>query len=169
LVLRADGRKFLIDPARQVYWRAGMPDLYALPASERPVVTLMPRTQSETVAGLPATRSSIEITIPFAEAVNGMMVAGTPTKMPLKGDVWVTDSHARYATRPLRSIHGLALVGLDVAPLGQLVLRQVLRGPLFGDIELESIVIAVFEQDAPDTLFDVPAGYKEVPAPRIRR
>ena len=97
------------------------------------------------------------------------MVTGTPTNLPLHGEVWVTDSFAAYATGQLRSIHGLALMGLDVAPPGKLVLRQILRGPLFGEIELESIVIAKAEEDLPDTLFDVPAGCQEVPAPRIRR
>ena len=169
LVLRQDGRRLVLDPARQVYWRAGLPDLYTLPADDRPVVKQIPRTEAETIAGLPATRSSVEITIPFAEALNDMMVTGTPTYLPLHGDVWVTDSFARYATRQLRSIHGLAVMGLDVAPPGKLVLRQILRGPLFGETELESIVIAMAEEDMPDTLFDVPAGFKEVPAPRIRR
>ncbi len=169
LVLRADGNKFLIDPARRVYWRAGVPNLYALPASDRPVVKHAPGIGPEMVAGLPATGSSVEITIPFAEALNGMMVAGTPTEIPLTGEVWVTDSLAGYATPQLRSIHGLAVMGLDVAPLGRMVLRQVLRGPLFGDIELESIVIAIAEEDLPDTLFVVPTGFKEVPAPRITR
>ena len=169
LVLRADGGRFLVDPANQVYWRAGMPDLYSLGASNRPVITHTAQNSSEIIAGLPVTLSSVTIRIPFAEALNGMMVQGTPTNMPLNGKVWVTDSFPRYATRQLRAIHGLALMGLDVAPLGKLVLRQVLQGPLFGDIELESKVMAIAEEDLPDTLFIVPTGFKEVPAPRIRR
>ena len=169
LIQRADGSRIVLDPARQVFWRAAMPDAYALSAADRPVVTAEPQTRAETVTDLPALRSRVEISIPFPEARNGMMVTGTPTNLPLQGDLWVTDSFAAYASRQLRVIHGLAHLGLDLAPPGTLVLRNILRGPLFGETELESIVIAMTEEELPDTLFVVPGGFKEVPAPRIKR
>ena len=169
LIQRTNGSRIVLDPARQVYWRAPMPDVTSLPVRDRPVVTWSGSPTPDPVAGQPGMKSRVEISIPFPEARDGMLVTGTPTNLPLHGEIWVTDSFGAYATRQLRAIHGLALMGLDVAPDGTLVLRQVLRGPLFGDWEFESIVVAMIEEDLPDTLFVAPPGFKEVPAPRIRR
>ncbi len=169
LLLRQNGSRVIVDPAARTFWRSEMPDLYSLPATARPVVSHAARPETATVAGVPATGSRVEITIPFPEARNGLMVAGTPTDLPLSGEVWVTDRFASYGTRELRPIHGLALLGLDVAPIGKLVLRQVLRGPLFGNTEIESAVTSIAEEELPDTLFEVPADFKEVKGPRIRR
>jgi len=169
LLQRRDGGRVLVNTVDQTFWPAGMPDLYSLETADRPVVVQTPQGGLDLVAGIPAARSHLAITIPFREAREGTMVTGTPTDLPLEGEVWVTDRFASFATRELRSIHGLAWLGLDAAPLGTLVLRQTLRGPLFGDIELESVVIALGEEDVPDSSFDVPAGFTAVSPPRIRR
>jgi hypothetical protein len=45
------------------------------------------------------------------------------------------------------------------------MMRSVLRGDMFGDQEIESIVTAVGEITAPSALFEIPPGFTEVPAP----
>jgi len=156
LLQRRNGTRVLVNTVDQTFWPAGMPDAYALGEADRPVILHTPPT-------------GLEISIPFREARAGMMVTGTPTDLRLKGDVWLTDKFASYSTPELRPIHGLPLLGFDVAPIGTLATRLILLGPLFGDIELESVVTAIGEEDLPDSLFDVPAGFKQIRAPRIRR
>jgi hypothetical protein len=170
LLQRANGSRVMLDPATRTYWRVSMPNLYGLGAARRPVVTRTPVTESAAiVAGIEAAAAAVEITIPFAEARAGMMVSGTPTELPLMGEVWTTGRFPGYLTNRLRPIFGLAFLGLDVAPPGHLVLRQVLRGPLFGDVELESVVTTLSEEEVPDTLFEVPPDYTLVSPPRIGR
>ena len=56
-------------------------------------------------------------------------------------------------------------MGLEKLVQGGIVLRQVMR---FSGVQLESVVTAISEEDAPATLFTIPADYKEVPAPQIK-
>ena len=127
----------------------------------------IPSDETKPIAGIAATRTTVDIVIPFPEAAAGEMVSGTPTELPLSGETWVTGSLAKYLTPELRPFVGMGFIGLDAVASGQFILRQILRGPTFGDIELESTVTSVVEEELPASTFEVPPGFKEVPAPMV--
>lgn len=167
LIRQADGVMVVLNPADRTFWKLTIPDWYGLPAGRKPIVTRTVSNETGTVAGVRAEHSSVQIRIPFPEATTGALVLGTPRELPLIGDVWVTGAVARYITPTLRNVIGLATFGFDVVPEGGFVMRQLLRGPMLGDLEIESRVISLVEEDVPDALFQIPAGYKEIPPPPI--
>lgn len=167
LIRLADGVMVVLNPADQTYWKVTLTDWYGLPAGRKPVVTRSSTNEPGTVAGVRAEHSTVQIRIPFPEAMASALVFGTPRELPLSGDVWVTEGFSGYRTPALRTVIGLSTLGFDVVPERGFVMRQLLRGPMFGDLELESRVTSIVEEDLPSTLFEIPAGYKEVPAPRI--
>jgi len=169
LLQQANGNLVMLDPTHRTYWNANMPNLYGLSRSRRPTVTLTPVDEPMLVAGVPATKADVDIVIPFVEAQRGEMVSGTPTELPLHGEVWTTNRYGEYWVPRLRPILGLPVLGLDVAPARYLVLRQVLRGPLFGEFELESVVTAISEEEIAPTLFAIPEGFAQVAPPRAGR
>lgn len=167
LIRNAEGLTMVLSPADRTYWKLTLTDWYGLPPARKPAVTSTPTGETGIVAGVRSERSAVRIRIPFPEATTGHLVLGTPAELPLQGDIWVTNQFARYATPDLRSVIGLATFGFDVAPDAGFVMRQRLRGAMFGGLELESSVTSIAEEDVPDALFEVPAGYKEIPRPRI--
>jgi len=170
VLLPASGNRiFMINPATKTYWRVNMPNLYTIGQSRRPVVTLTPVDEPALVAGVAVTKADVHISIPFVEAQRGEMVSGTPTELPLSGEVWSTDRYAEHWLPRLRPILGLPILGFNVAPARNFVLRQILRGPLFGDYELESVVTAIAEEELPEMLFQIPEGFTLVPTPRPGR
>jgi hypothetical protein len=166
LLQRRNGTRVMFNPADRTWWRVAVPTLSALSARRRPIVTLTPSIETGTTAGPAATRTRVDIVIPFPEAQAGEMVSGTPTELPLNGEIWVTSSLAKYVTPELQTFLGMGFLGVNAAPAGQFVLRQILRGPTFGEMELESIVTSVAEEALPASTFEVPQGFKEVTAPQ---
>jgi hypothetical protein len=81
--------------------------------------------------------------------------------------MWVADqvtsaSNLAGALNPL-----LTLFGLDkLAPTG-LVVRQIVRSAIFPAYEVEMVATDIGEEPAPAELFQVPADYREVPAPQV--
>jgi len=167
LLQRRNGTRVMFSPTDRTWWRVAVPNLYAISERRRAQVTLTLSSGTDTIAGIAATRATVDIVIPFAEAQAGQMVSGTPTELPLNGESWVTGSLAKYVTPELRAFLGMGFLGFDAVPSGQFVLRQILRGPTFGEMELESVVTSVAEEELPASTFEVPPGFKEVSAPAI--
>lgn len=165
LLRLADGTTVLLDPTTKTYWKLTVFDLASLPPSWRAEVKRQPSGEFETLAGVRAERASLQVRIPFALAASGETVSGTPTELNLSGEVWTTDRYKQYLTPGLRPIMGLAVIGLETVGEGGFVLRQVLHGAMLGDSELESRVTSLSEEALPESLFAIPPGYKEVPAP----
>jgi hypothetical protein len=46
-----------------------------------------------------------------------------------------------------------------------IIMRQILRGTMFGNQQLETVVTKIDEQPAPAGAFEIPPDYKEIPAP----
>ncbi len=169
LLQRRNGTRVMFNPADRTWWRVAVPNLFEISERRRAVVKRTPSTdpgETRTIAGIAATRAALDVVIPFPEAQAGEMVSGTPKELPLNGEAWVTSSLAKYATTEVRTVLGLGFLGFDAVPAGQFVLRQILRGPTFGDMELESIVTSLSEEEVPASMFEVPAGFTEVAGPR---
>jgi len=105
-------------------------------------------------------------------------IIGLPANMPkefvINADKWITfqfDDKYHSMLSVAGRMMGLSSpsgAGSDKNSGAGFVMRQILRGSMFGDQEVEMVVTKIAE--APDSKdgWTVPAGFKEVPAPAGR-
>jgi hypothetical protein len=103
--------------------------------------------------------------IPIPAAVRANLPPDFPTAILMNGDTCVTtDQFTKYvelaAKSPVNDL--MSNLGLKEVMQGGIAMRQTVR---FGTLELLSTVTRIGEEDVPASAFEVPAGYKEVPAP----
>jgi len=183
VIMRADGTSVGFDPKAQTWWKvdAGRdnPQLAAMLAQMTPEVTTKRTGEFATVAGLKAERVSVAMTMPIpmppgADQVPPEVLAMMPKEITVEADVWVADAHAKYAKAFTRMLaqSPMGAMGIDrmMSGLDGFTVRNVMRMSVLAGYELETVVTQVAEEDVPDSVFDVPAGFKEVPmpTPRIR-
>ena len=92
-----------------------------------------------------------------------------PKEIRVDGDSWVANAHTKY-TKTMTKVLAqgpMAGIGLDklLNDSQGLSVRQVMRMSILPGYELETLVTKIVEEDVPDSVFDVPAGYKEIPMP----
>ena len=151
VLVRPDGSIVGFDPATKTFWKSPPPDAGGFQAKTR-------RTgEFSTLAGERVERVSFQINLPLGSAVK------TTSPITLEGDAWVAERFKKYSSAKFSGMTG-ALSLFQLADLG-LSLRQVIRGQILGDREIEALVSKVAEEAVAASLFDVPAGFKEVPGP----
>lgn len=169
-LMQPDGTAVIINPKDQTYWKMAIPAAGAAlqAAGIKPVVETARTGEVETVAGAKCERSTftMKVDLPIPEAARKSLGADFPSSIDIAGDTCATtDQFQSYAARS-QATGLLAAMGLGNIGQGGIVLRQTLR---LGGVELRSVVTEIAEQpDAPE-LFEVPSGYKEVPAPAPSR
>ncbi len=164
-LMRPDGSMVVLNPADKTYWRMGKPDLSAImKGSGGPQVTVHWTGEYATVAGLRSQRAVVSVQVPLPVPAGMAMPAGVPAVMAISGDVWLTDQYRTYA-KITAGLVGASGLGLEKLAADGFLTRSVLRGEVFGDQEIESVVTNVAEVTVPASTFDVPAGYTEVPPP----
>jgi hypothetical protein len=110
----------------------------------------------QTIAGVRAERITFDWSIEFS---------GASTPMKMNGDLWVADRYKQYAPLAVRTNLSLAPFGMTSLLSEGVVLKSILRSPTFGGKEIETIVTSITEAPAPAGALEIPAGYKQVPAP----
>ena len=152
MLQRPDGSIVVLVPAARTYWKVGAADMGAIKATTK-------RTgEYSTISGERVERVTFRFEVPIgADATS----AGVPP-IAIEGDAWIAEKYRRYTAVTAKTAPGLGLA--ELAQMG-LSIRQVMRSPIFGDKEIESVVTRIVEEAAPAALFQVPADYKEVPAP----
>jgi hypothetical protein len=161
----ANGDMVVLNPAEKSYWKMSRPDSTMVPGMA-PAVKVERTSTVETILGVRTERAVIDIRVPVPVSP-GMAMPGMPTEVAITGEAWLADEYSKYAT----SASSLgALVGTtgggSLANLG-FPMRSVLRGDVFAGQEIESVVTSISETPAPDGAFDIPAGFTEMPPPRI--
>jgi hypothetical protein len=164
-LVRPDGSMVVMNPIEKSYWKMAKPELGMILPGLTPQVTTKKTGTTAAVAGLPAEQVDIEVKIPLPAGATASLPAGFPTEFVLSGEMWVTTQFKDYAKQAASAVTGVASLGLDKIVSEGLLLRSVIRGALFGDQELESIVTKIGEEAADAALFEIPEGYKEVPPP----
>ncbi len=162
-LLQADGSMIVLDPASRTYWKMAKPDFSAL-SGAGPAVTITRTGTSDVVAGVRAERATFEIRMPLPVPPGTQLPPGLPTEIRMSGDAWVAPQYKQYS-RLAAGLLGANAFGAETLAAEGLMLRSVLRGELLGDQELESVVTTITETSVPASVFEVPAGYTEVPAP----
>ena len=151
VLVRPDGSMIGIDPTSKTYWR--------MPASETGAISAKTRRTGDfsTVGGERVERVTFQFDLPLGGAVK------TPSPIVLDGEAWVAERFKKYTSAKFSGMTG-ALSLFQLADLG-LSMRQVIRGSIFGEREIEVMVSNVSEAPAAASLFEVPAGFKEVAGP----
>ncbi len=178
VVQRPDGTSVGFDPKTQTWWK--MVDPMADPKAVEMLAQVKPEVASKrtgefaTIAGLKAEQVSLTMQMavplpPEAAQLPPQLLAMIPKEIQVDGRVWMVKEYSKYAPGMTKAfVQGpLATIGLDkrVNDLQGLMVRLVMKVSLLAGWELETVVSKVIEEDVPDTAFDVPAGFKEVPMP----
>jgi hypothetical protein len=178
VVQRLDGTSVGFDPKTQTWWKMvdplSDPKTVQMLASAKPEVITKRTGEFATVAGLKAEHVSLAMQMalplpPEAAQLPPQLLAMIPKEIRADGHVWVSQTHAKYAKGMTKAfVQGpLLTIGLDkpMNDLQGLVVRFVMTVSLLSGWELETLASTVVEEDVPDSVFDVPAGYKEIPMP----
>lgn len=163
-ILLRIGSAVVINPQDQTYW--------TLPGVPGGTLALMDpqmvskRTGEFTmVAGLRAERSAYSVTLNLPLPANVQLPL--PKTLTMDGEMWVTNEYKTYAST-LADVTTVAVPGISVGIFGGsaegLIVRQITRSALLG-FEIEYTVSDIVEGPAASDLFQVPAGYREVPPP----
>jgi hypothetical protein len=177
-VTRADGTAFGYDSKARTWWKVEIggadAEMTAMLAQMKPEVTTKRTGEFTTVAGLRAERVSLLMVmpIPLPDGVDQLppeLLAMIPKEIRMEGDSWLSDAHAKYTKGMARVLSQgpLASMGLDkmMGGIEGLSVRQVMRMSMLAGYELETLMLKVAEEDVPDSVFDMPTGYKEIPMP----
>jgi hypothetical protein len=167
MLIKADGSMYVINPADKTYWKSAVPDLSQMFPTP-PTITTKATQESATIAGVKADKVEVELKLPIPIPPGVTPPPGMATDLVFTQELWTTKAFDKYKT-PLalmgKSQGMMALGGDKIASLG-FALKTVMRGPMYGDQEIEVVVTKIGEEAAPADAFEIPAGFKEVP-PRI--
>jgi len=158
-LLRPGGGMIVLDPAQRTYWRMDRPDMDGLIPT--PAVTVVRTGEMATIAGIRSERVTLEIRVPLPA---GQLPAGLPAEVVIAGEAWLAEQYQAFARQSIE-IAGLSSIGLEQLAAGGLPMRSILRGEMFGDRQIESVVTAISEAPAPASTFEIPSGYTEVAPP----
>lgn len=180
ILMRTDGTSVGCDPKAGTWWKmpglADMPaDVAGLMAQMTPTVTMKKSGQFETVAGLRAERVATTMVMPIplppeAASAPPELLAMIPREIRMDGDMWVSDRFRQYGKAMAKALAGgpMSQMGFDklMGDVDGLMVKQIMRMSLLPGHEMETLVLSVVEEDTPDSIFDLPAGLKEVPMPQ---
>jgi hypothetical protein len=166
-IAKPDGTLYVMDPQNKTYWKSTIDAASAQmkAAGMTPEVTAKKTGQTDTVAGIPCDVVSFDwkMTLPIPEQARASLPPDFPTALTMTGDSCTTSEYAKYAAMVTRGAGGmLASMGLDKVAQGGLIIRQSMQ--MMG-YEMKSVVTKISEENVDGALFDVPADFKEVPAP----
>jgi hypothetical protein len=166
-IAKPDGTLYVLDPQNKTYWKtttdAASAQMKA--AGIAPEVTAKKTGQTETVAGIKCDVVAFDwkMALPIPEQARASLPPDFPSALTMTGDSCTTSEFSKYAAIVARGAGGmLASMGLDKVAQGGLIVRQSMQ--IMG-YEMKSVVTKIVEEPVDQGFFDVPADYKEVPAP----
>ena len=178
VIQRLDGTSVGYDAKTQTWWKMvdplQDPKAVEMLSKVKPEVVTKRSGEFATVAGLKAEKVSVAMQMalplpPEAAQLPPQLLAMIPKEIKADGSVWVADAFPKYKTAMTKAfVTGpLSTIGLEksVNDLQGLILRFVMSLSLAAGWELETVASKVSEEDVPDSVFDLPAGYKEIPMP----
>lgn len=168
--------EFGYDPAAQTFWKQP-PRLRADELSE--VVTTKPdikvdRTgRFETIDGMRAERVTTTMTMPMPKDAAAAPIPDLPPNLVVTMDAWVTDAWKIPGDGKVPLLDQKLFAELGIAHVAQLTdnrfpVRLAVRMNLITGIEMVVTIKNVAQTQVPDSVFEIPAGFKEVPPPSGR-
>jgi hypothetical protein len=163
MIVTPDGTITVLNPTERTYWKMAKPA--GLGAKAIAPVVKVDRTGSyETIAGVRSERAAIDIRVPLP-LPPGTQMPGLPSEVTITGETWLADEYKKYAAMSAGVSSMMGSLGPDAFAAAGFPMRSIMRSELFGSQEIESVVTSISETAAPAGAFEVPAGFKEVPAP----
>ena len=166
---RPDGTLIVMNPKSKTYWKISAQSAIAsmqaagIPAPE---VTAKRTEQFETVAGVRCGVITFDwkMALPIPEAARASLPPDFPAAITMKGDSCTsTDRYQQYAEMVSKTASAMmTAMGFDKIAQGGFVLRQTMQMMGF---EMRATVTQIGEEAAPESVFEIPADYKEVAAP----
>lgn len=168
VVLRPpNGDIVVLNQAERTYWKLSFLGTADILSQLNPQVTSTRTGEFTTIAGAKAERLTFGVTMNVPVPPGLQLPADFPTTLNASGEIWVADQVASASTLAGALNPLLSLFGLDkLAPNG-LVVRQIVRSPIFAAYEVEMVATEIGEESAQPDLFQIPAEYREVPAPQL--
>ena len=164
LLLRG-GSIAVLNPQDMTYWN--LSDVQSGAGLQlTPKVTTVRTGQFAMVAGLRAERSTFTMSIDLPIPANMALPPDIPRTITMEGEIWIADQFKEYAAVMAAAGNAMAAgLGIGALPQDGLVVRQITRNALLG-YEIEITLSDI--QNIPDApaLFQIPAGFREVPVPR---
>jgi hypothetical protein len=174
VTLFRDGQQFGMDPPRKTFWKTRVFSEAELKeiAAGQPDVKVTRTGEFETIDGMRAQRVTTVIVLKMPGEAMGSNIAGLPAEPALTFDAWVTDAVALPAgfvplvDRSLLAELGIAQVNNFTD--NKFLLRAVARLNLVPDFEIVMTVRDLSKDPVPGSLFEIPAGFREI-APPVNR
>jgi hypothetical protein len=165
-----DGQQYGIDPAARTFWKERPltdADVREM-AAGKPEVKVDRTGEVRTIDGMRAERVTTTINLKDLQAT-----FSSPDQPALTIDVWVTDA-VKMPDGWIPMIDRKLLAALGIAGLSDVtdkkfMLRGVVKMNVLAGLELTMTAKDIATEDVPDTVFEIPAGYKEVAPPSVRR
>jgi hypothetical protein len=175
ITLYRDGARFGIDPSARTFWKyppqLGPEELKAM-AGRKPDVTINKTGQVETIDGMRAERVTTTLAMPMPGEMGAAGASGLPAELMVTFDVWVTGSvKPPSGWVPLIDQEILSRLGLAYPQSftdNRFPLKATVRVNLVNALEILMTVKGIVNENVPDRVFDIPAGYEEVPPPSGR-
>ena len=165
-IVRTDRDTMIVNAAAHTYWslphRRPTTSLPGLSAR----LTWKRTSDFDVIAGVQAERILFEVAMLPADQRFAKML-GEPVIFSAQGEVWIAVQYGHYA----RLAAGVAPQAVSLfPPLAALadhgaILRSIIVSELLGPVEIESTVTHISEGTRDASLYDVPSGYRRVPAP----
>ena len=166
-IMKPDGTVYVLDSQNKTYWKTTTETAAAQmkAAGIAPEVTAKKTGQTETVAGITCEVVAFDwkMPLPIPEQARANLPPDFPTALTMSGDSCTTSQYPKYAAAIARGAGGmLAGMGFDKVAQGGLIIRQTMQ--MMG-YEMQSVVTKISEEAVDQAVFEIPADYKEVPAP----
>lgn len=168
MLQRPDGTVIMIDPSAKTYWKMSADAVTGALAGSSPTVTTKKTGQFSEIAGTRCEMVTYELSLPIPMPAGAQAPQGFPSEVRMSGESCVAEKYRAYS-KLMGRVPGIsALGGQQLADAG-LPMRQITRSAMFGAKEIESLITSIAEENVAASLFDIPAGFKEVPPPGGRR
>jgi len=165
-LVRTDGTLVMLNPQEKTYWKSSVQSAMDSMKGVTPDVTVKRTGQTDTVAGTKCEVVTFDwkLNLPIPESARKNLPPDFPTTLNMTGDACrTTDQYQNYAEVLGKGANALmGAMGFDKIAQAGLVLRQNMQ--LMG-YEVRLTVTQLAEEAAPANAFEIPADYKEVPAP----
>lgn len=165
----ADGTMVGLNTKDQTFWRmtsVGAADAMKA-AGVSPDVTLTRTGQFLTMAGVRCERVTFDMKmdLPIPDAIRASLPPDFPKSLALAGETCLaSEPYQKYAEMAAKRKVRDFMSELDMGKVlqGSLPMRHTLT---FGLIQLDQVITAIAEEEVPASMFEIPAGYKEIPVP----
>jgi hypothetical protein len=167
-----DNQQYGIDPVTRTFWKERQTSEAELRewGASQPEVKVDRTGESRTIDGMRAERVTTTVTLKSQVLERSFPGLAEPPSITI--DVWVTDAvKLPGGWMPLidrKLLAELGLAQLRDFTVGKFMLRGVIKSNVLSGLELAMMATNVTTEDVADSVFEIPAGYKEVPAPSSR-